>query len=323
MYVRLNPRPEVLSLLGDVKDHPEDDAPRLRLADWLAGQGAAADVARAEFVRLQCRSAGLPTADPRRTDLLRREGELLGRYEGAWLGPLRERAAGWRFQRGLLAVRAVARRFTSRVLAALAASETGAWVSALRLRSLPAEAAARVAASPLLAHLNALEVPYNRLGARGAATLVSSPYLVRLTHLDLACTGLGDEGAAALAALPRPARLAALDLGMNRLGAEGVGALAASGRLTGLHHLGLFGNNLGDRGASVLATSAGLARLRCLDLRCNGIGEEGALALAASPHLAGLTTLRLEDNPVGVAGQTALRERFGSRVRLVAGPPAW
>jgi uncharacterized protein (TIGR02996 family) len=83
MYVRLNPRPEVLSLLGAVKDRPEDDAPRLRLADWLAGQGAAADVARAEFVRLQCRSAGLPTADPRRTDLLRVRSEVLEAADAA------------------------------------------------------------------------------------------------------------------------------------------------------------------------------------------------------------------------------------------------
>src|SRR5690242_1935449 len=101
MHTALPPRPEVVSLLGAVKDQPEDDAPRLRLADWLAAQRDPADVARAEFVRLQCRSAGLPTADPGRTGLLRREEELLGEYEAAWLGPLRERAAGWRFRRGL------------------------------------------------------------------------------------------------------------------------------------------------------------------------------------------------------------------------------
>jgi uncharacterized protein (TIGR02996 family) len=316
MYASLTPRPAVLSLLGAVKDHPDDDAPRLRLADWLAGQGGAADRARAEFVRLQCRAAGLPTADPRRTDLLRREERLLAGYEQVWLGPLRERASGWRFQRGLLLVRGVARRFTGRAMATLAASEAGAWVSALRLRSLPAAAVARVAASPMLGHLNALEMSYNPLGPGGAATLLSSPYLARLAHLDLASTGLGDEGAVALAELPGPARLTALDLGMNRVGPEGVGTLAASGRLAALCHLGLFGNSLGDRGASRLAASAGLARLRSLDLRRNGIGQEGAFALAASPYLAGLTTLRLEDNPVGRVGQAALHERFGSRVSL-------
>src|SRR5690348_3395157 len=112
MYAPLPPRPEVLSLLGAVKDHPDDAAPRLRLADWLAARGEPADVARAEFVRSQCRAAALPTADPRRAHLLRREEELLARYEKVWLGALRGRASGWWFRRGLLRVRAVARRFT-------------------------------------------------------------------------------------------------------------------------------------------------------------------------------------------------------------------
>jgi uncharacterized protein (TIGR02996 family) len=313
----------VLAFLAAIKEHPEDDTPRLLLADWLGEHGGPSDAARADLVRLQCRSARLPAADPLRADLLRREHELLQRHQAAWLGPLRQRAAGWRFERGLLAVRAVARRYTSRVMTAVAGSEAGAWVGSLRLQYLPAAAVARVAASPLLAHLTGLEVPYNRLGARGAAALVSSPYLSRLTHLDLSGTSLGDEGAAALAAVPRLARLAHLDLGLNRIGAEGVGALAASGLLARLGHLGLFGNDVGDRGAAALAASPGLARLTGLDLRRNGIGDEGALALAASPHLSGLTALRVEDNRIGMEGEAALRWRFGTRVRLVAGPPAW
>jgi uncharacterized protein (TIGR02996 family) len=317
------PRPQVLAFLAAIKEHPEDDTRRLLLADWLGEHGGPADVARAEFVRLQCRCARLPAADPRRAGLQRREQELLARHREAWLGPLLRRAAGWRFERGLLALRAVARRCTGRVMAAVAASEEGAWVCSLRLQYLAAGAAARVAAAPLLAHLTVLELPYNRLGPRGVATVVSSPHLTRLTRLDLSGTGLGDEGAQALAAAPRLARLTALDLALNRIGAGGVAALAASDRLAGLGHLGLFGNDAGDRGAAALAASPVLARLTSLDLRRNGIGDAGAWALAASPHLTGLTALRVEDNRIGVEGEAALRQRFGARVRLVAGPPTW
>src|SRR5205085_827496 len=117
-----------LALLDAAKESPGEDAPRLALADWLGRHGGPSDVARAEFVRLQCQAARLPTADPHRAELRRREDELLGRHEAAWLGPLRQRAGGWRFQRGLLAIRAVARRFSGGVMAALASAEEGAWV---------------------------------------------------------------------------------------------------------------------------------------------------------------------------------------------------
>lgn len=43
-------RPEVLAFL-DAREHPEDDTPRLVLADWLDEQGGSA---RAEFTRPGC-----------------------------------------------------------------------------------------------------------------------------------------------------------------------------------------------------------------------------------------------------------------------------
>jgi uncharacterized protein (TIGR02996 family) len=314
------PRPEVLALLGAVKKAPLDDTPRLALAAWLETHGDALDRDRAEFVRLQCQAARLAPADPRRADLRRREDDLLRQHQEAWLGPLRERVDGWQFQRGLLCVRATGRRFTGRRMAALAASETGAWICTLRLRYLPTEAMVRIAAAPLLAQLTGLELPSNHLGPQGVATLVSSPHLACLTHLDLSDTGLADEGAALLAASRLPS-LTALDLGMNQIGAAGAEVLALSPVLANLGQLGLFENALGDRGARALAAAPGLARLTALDLRRTGIGDQGALALASSPYLDGLALLRLEGNRAGLEGAAALRQRFGRRVRLVAGPP--
>ncbi len=56
-------RPEVAAFLAAAKDEPEDDAPRLVLADWLEENGDSTDAARAEFARAA-------RGDPRVADLL-------------------------------------------------------------------------------------------------------------------------------------------------------------------------------------------------------------------------------------------------------------
>jgi endonuclease-3 len=56
--------------------------------------------------------------------------------------------------------------------------------------------------------------------------------------------------------------------------------------------------------------------LGALILLSNQIGDEGALALAASPYLENLAELKPLNNHIGAAGVTALRERFGKRVRI-------
>jgi uncharacterized protein (TIGR02996 family) len=45
------PRPSVLAFLHHIKAHPEEDAPRLILADWLEEHGDDHDVARALLIR--------------------------------------------------------------------------------------------------------------------------------------------------------------------------------------------------------------------------------------------------------------------------------
>jgi uncharacterized protein (TIGR02996 family) len=69
----------VLSLLEAAKQSPEDEGPRLVLADWLEDHG---DTDRAEFIRLQCRPG------PHDADSRKRQDELIRAHGGAWLGPL-------------------------------------------------------------------------------------------------------------------------------------------------------------------------------------------------------------------------------------------
>src|SRR5262249_25946532 len=94
---------EVLAFLRRAKEHPEDDTPRLVLADWLEDHG---DTDRAAFIRLQCRLAEetvVPLLPEERSDLVRRTRELLDLWGGAWLGPLWRWGGVW--HRGLLALR--------------------------------------------------------------------------------------------------------------------------------------------------------------------------------------------------------------------------
>src|SRR5262245_46469504 len=94
------------ALLHAIREHPEEDTPRLAFADYLDELGGAANVARAEFIRLQIRLTTLDETHSERPALEDRENELLRKYERAWLGKLSAPLAGgldrWRFERGFV-----------------------------------------------------------------------------------------------------------------------------------------------------------------------------------------------------------------------------
>ena len=95
----------VAAFLRDARERPEDDTPRLVLADYLEENG---DPERAEFVRLQCRLAAgqAPLEGSERRRMGERCEGLLGRHGGGWLGPLwRWSAPPVLWHRGLLSVR--------------------------------------------------------------------------------------------------------------------------------------------------------------------------------------------------------------------------
>src|SRR3954454_17897246 len=82
---------------------PDDDAPRLVLADWLEEHG---DPERAEFIRIQCLLARLlsPAERPQRGPLLRREAHLVTQHGGGWPGPLWSWSLLTEWHRGLLSL---------------------------------------------------------------------------------------------------------------------------------------------------------------------------------------------------------------------------
>jgi uncharacterized protein (TIGR02996 family) len=331
-------RPEVLALIEEIKEHPDDNAVRLILCDYLEEQVDPADRARGEFVRLEGRHDPLPEEDddaeaPERGE---REQALLTAHSPAWLGPLYalERAKvwmdeyrdqpltpedrrAWWFQRGLVRLILPLQTFLSEPIQALAGTETWAWVEALTVQEPASAAVERLAASPLLGSLKHLRVGSHGLRneglpADGAHALLSSPYLTRLTSLVLSTNSLvsdhrlDEETVTLLAESPLLGQLRYLNLGNCGLTSEAVARLAASPRLAQLTALDLDNQAIGDEGVVALARSPYLTRLTWLGLFATGIGDKALQALAKSPYLGNLENLNLARNFIGDRGARAL-----------------
>ena len=74
-----------LALLRAVARHPDEDTPRLALADYLDENGRHE---RAEFIRGQVECAATPADSPRRREVAFRCRQLLDAHEKAWLEPV-------------------------------------------------------------------------------------------------------------------------------------------------------------------------------------------------------------------------------------------
>jgi len=334
----------LLALLENIKDHPDDDARRFALADWVEQHGRDdAERARGPLIRLQCRRARLNPGDSLHEDLEAQEQALRREYMAAWLGDWRpwitrpDNEAHW-FQRGLLrpwvkGLRWLELEEVPRDIA------TWAWVDGLVILDLScAEDVERLAASPVLRGMTSLDfgpdswTGNSEFGDTGARALASSPHLTRLRSLELGDTDLGPEGFRALVQAPPLRHLTSLKLTgfdcttSNHIGDEGARALAEATHMTNLSRLWLMENCIGAKGARELAGAAHLDSLTDLDLGSNPIGPEGALALASSPFLSRLTRLRLDvtadpflSGGFGVKAseqeleraRAALRQRFG------------
>jgi uncharacterized protein (TIGR02996 family) len=321
----------VLAFLNESKEHPDDDTPRLVLADWLEERGDE----RGEFVRLQCLRAARGGQEVGSAEGAGREAELLASHREAWLGILCEKGIRTESWRGLVRASGSPRKLLSKRLASLGAYEPVAWVDGLCLYDFRVEDLARLAASPHWTSLTRLDLGKSVYyadqladpatigkGSGDGAPLAALAVLPRLTELDLRCQDLGAAGATALAALPDLKRLRCLRLSGNNLGDSGAAVFASSRCLTGLAWLDLTQNRLRADGFASLARWPGLATVTSLFLGSNYPGPEGVKALSASPWLGNLTKLRLEAEEhslpasfgpasFGPAGAAALAEARG------------
>jgi uncharacterized protein (TIGR02996 family) len=299
--------PELLGLLRACKDAPDDDAPRLVLADWLEERNGPTDADRAALIRVQCHRARMKEGSAEHKALVSREQELITLHRDALLGPLSPYGRLWR---GLLDVMIRYSPFFSADVTDALRDGPGVWLDSLVLYGVPQSQVRRLASRSFLSRLSSLSVS-GRWDDEGLATFLDSPHLTGLRQLILGVRGITAAGARALAEWAPLARLDHLDLTGNPLGDEGLAALAASPNVTHLRTLCLTNVKIGPAGVRALASSPHLAGLRELHLAVNAVGDEGAGYLADSPHLGRLEWLILFHSAVTGAGFHVLRQRFG------------
>jgi uncharacterized protein (TIGR02996 family) len=326
--------PDLLALLAAIRETPEDELPRLALADWCLEQPDRATQARGEFIHASLRRSRLKE-DPAAIELDERMQELERHHRRVWYGALRQQTHRLGQDRGMVIVEVspgtlakaswevlaqqrawpwvltlVGRSFGPAELPALAQAEAMTTISRLELPScgLATDDVRRwLAGSAMLRGLRALELRESHVTDDGIDSLAGSPHLEGLRTLGLFDTHLTAAGIATLAS-GRLTRLTALNLGNNRVGAEGARALAGSRSLARLRKLWLHNSWLGNAVVIALARSFHLSDLQCLDLARNDISDDGVVALAGWPGLAGVTELDLSRNRVHERGALALAE---------------
>jgi uncharacterized protein (TIGR02996 family) len=237
------------AFLRDIVENPDDDVPRLVLADWLEDHG---QPGRAEFIRTQVQLSRLEEYDPRRPALEARERELLANGAAAWLGGIERWCVRWQFRRGLLCP-----TISAEVLAkAHSQAEGWAWVEEVCLVEVSVRALVRLRDAPLVRRLAAVDFSQCGLKLAGARVLAESSWLANLRTLNLNGNNIGNKGAAALAASPFVANLRSLNLAQNRLGVDAARAIASSPHLAELVSLDLERNSVGFEGLSAALASS-------------------------------------------------------------------
>jgi uncharacterized protein (TIGR02996 family) len=293
-----------------VAEQPEDDTPRLALADWLDEQGDEVSLARAEFIRLQIMLYRAGDATPDMPDARRRAAELLDRYRGAWGFPAT----------GQLRSRCVIRRgFVDELWAGGEWDQIGTPSDVLDL--LPHHPVTRIRLSgfrpggpDVFETFESLEVPAFR----------------KVRHLHVSSEQWIDELVGRLLGLghfPELESLAFIGTGITPIAVRDIAECPRLGRLRTLR-IGFAGpywlnprehvyRGVRDEGARMLADSDVLAELRELSLRASGMGPHGAYALAESATLTKLERLTLTENPdIDKDARATLRARYGDRVYL-------
>jgi uncharacterized protein (TIGR02996 family) len=301
----------LLGLLRACKAAPDDDAPRLVLADWLEEHG---DPERAEFIRLQCTPA--LDADRRPTpgweERRRREQELWSRNYVAWVGrlakailPGQDAHSYVRSQRGFLSA-----WFDSPYeLPDDVSAQELAWMETLALQESPFLSFTLLPPPKSLywpelvaltlsggSAFDGYGVVNTFLQSYLLASLTALRELPSLRKLSLVQHEFEPEDMAALVAAPWFGQLTHLDVrsGSPASGLALCRELASPGAASSLRSLRITLHELGDESLRLLARAALLGHLTSLDLTGNeAITDGGIAALAASPGLRSVTELSL------------------------------
>jgi carbon storage regulator CsrA len=216
--------PEELAFLQAVLETPDDEGIRLIFADWLEEQ----DDPRGEFIRVQCRLAGLDVTGKERQALQAREYDLWVAHAQTWRAYLPPVLRSAPFERGFVeSVHLSLGGFLAHARDIFAAAPIRRLHASRKEWYQDSSSLAALAASAFLANLAELELGGMGLADRNVVHLASSPHAASLLSLGLRDNSIGDEAASALAASPHLANLRQLDVTFNRIGQAGAEALRA------------------------------------------------------------------------------------------------
>lgn len=280
--------------------NPDEDMPRLALADWLQEHGSENDRARAEYMRLQCQIARVTDTSPRTVQLMARADDLHANHAREWLGPLWELTGdGYRdreFHRGLLYwwyttagtfvkkahQKAVCEQFPVLGVTRLMLTEKSARVKA-------------VADSPALGWVCEFCWRRSRLDDAGFRALVASPHTARISDLEIDQPHFGDRALSTLAKSSCWPNLRRVGLTGGDLGGgyshHGILGLLNSENLPRLSELNLSGSQPGGFETAAFYADPSLRRLRVL-----WRGADVAMRhFAACPHFVNLEELSLTE----------------------------
>jgi uncharacterized protein (TIGR02996 family) len=285
-------------LFQAVLAEPEEDAPRLVLADKLLELGDP----RGEFIQLQVHAAREEDR-ARAKDLAERANKLLKKHQPAWNKPIKAFVRSTIYSRGFVDQYLAEPNLVFEGMATVVRHHP---VRALRVQSMKKGDATKLGGVEELARLRRLDVGSNRITAADAVALFSSPHLASLRELTASCNPMGDAGVEAIA--KRMDRLTTLRVDDVEMGAPGVAAIAGAAFVSRLERLAIHVQSCPtiDREAFLPLARAPLVALRELMIWNCKIGDDGARALAESPHLGQLETLRCVGCEFTVEGMRAI-----------------
>ncbi len=310
------------ALLAAIWEDPHEDTPRLVYADWLQETGNAVNVARAEFIRLQCELAGLEWDDPARAAPEWRSNVLRMKYGGRWKAGLPHRLRSVRYSRGFPQPSRTIRvadldtipasewnavpiwnislaRYDADTLAALAARAEllrvgSLWLDAGRRgKQLDPEGTAALMRSSHSRNLAKLDFTSTALRLPTLEALFGSPTLRNLRDLSFCCCGLADDLIRLLMRSEIPEQLTQLDLQGNYLTWDGLRSFfEGAAKFVRLTSIGIDLKTAVEVSPLVFGSFAPLPTLRSLHAP-----NAGVIALANWPGLATVQRLSLHGGP--------------------------
>jgi uncharacterized protein (TIGR02996 family) len=301
------------ALMAAILAHPDEDTPRLALADWLQEHGDKHDQARAEFIRLQIRLANTPTGKARKP-LADAADALERKHRKAWLRPLEKvdpeflPPTYFNFRRGLFS-------FVSFDIGAFLLKK---WqpalpdaIAAVGIEELvfysPTKRIAEFVASEALRWTAGIH--YNGADDKMLAALATAPNCAHLATLNLSEVSFTDPGLKAFATTTQTANLRKLTISTEgaltskkaKFTAAGVLALLNSDRLPRIDHLDIDASTK-KFDVRPLFADPGIGKLKSLWLSpLTRVAD-----VVASRHLKNLTTLILNDAEMSDADAEAL-----------------